>query len=197
MYQRRIKRALDIAMALLALIAAALPMGFIALLIKLDSRGPVFFCQKRVGLNKAYFYIYKFRTMRSDAPSEMPTHMMANPAAYITRVGRFLRQSSLDELPQLINILKGEMSFVGPRPALWNQFDLIAARDRVNAHSVRPGLTGLAQIKGRDELEIEEKAMIDGQYVKNVTFAADLDIMLKTVSAVISARGYREGAEKR
>lgn len=196
MYQKKIKRALDILLSLPALIVLALPMLLIALAIKLDSRGPVMFTQKRVGQNKGYFSIYKFRTMRVDAPSETPTHMLNGSENYITRVGRFLRKSSLDELPQLINILRGDMSIVGPRPALWNQFDLVEARDRVNANGVRPGLTGLAQVRGRDELEIEEKARYDGEYAGHVTFMNDARIVLETVKAVVSAKGYQEGAEK-
>lgn len=193
MYAKTVKRLLDIVLAALALIALALPMLLVAMAIKLDSKGPVMFKQKRVGLRKKYFTIYKFRTMRTDAPSETPTHMLTGSQSYITRVGRFLRISSVDELPQLLNILKGDMSFVGPRPALWNQFDLIEERDRVNAHAVRPGLTGLAQVRGRDELDIAEKAMYDGIYVRNLSFEYDARILLQTVIAVIYAEGYQEG----
>ena len=193
MYAKTLKRLLDVVLAALALAVLAVPMLLTALVIKLDSKGPVLFKQKRVGLRKQYFTIYKFRTMRTDAPSETPTHMLTGSNSYITRVGRYLRISSADELPQLVNILKGDMSFVGPRPALWNQFDLIEERDRLNAHAVRPGLTGLAQVRGRDELDIAEKAMYDGIYVRNVSFEYDLRILLQTVIAVIYAEGYREG----
>ena len=193
MYAKSVKRLLDVVLAAAAIVVLAVPMLLVALAIKLDSKGPVLFTQKRVGFRKKYFTIYKFRTMRTDAPSETPTHMMTGSGSYITRVGRYLRISSVDELPQLINILKGDMSFVGPRPALWNQFDLIGERDRVNAHAVRPGLTGLAQVRGRDELDIAEKAMYDGIYVRNLSFEYDLRILLQTVIAVIYAEGYQEG----
>lgn len=192
-YERYIKRAFDVITAAVLLLFSAIPFLLLALLIKLDSRGPVFFTQKRVGRDKCYFKIYKFRTMRVDAPAETPTHMLTESRRYITRVGRYLRISSLDELPQLINILKGDMSFVGPRPALWNQYDLIEARDRSGAHRVRPGLTGLAQIRGRDEIEIEDKAALDGVYSRNISLDYDLRIAFKTLYSVFNARGYQEG----
>ncbi len=161
--------------------------------IKMDSRGPVLFKQKRVGIHKTYFHIYKFRTMRIDTPKDMPTHMLANPDQYITKAGHFLRKSSLDELPQLFNILKGDMSFVGPRPALWNQYDLVAERDKYGANDVLPGLTGWAQINGRDELEIPVKAKLDGEYVKRMSFAFDLRCFLGTFVSVLKADGVYEG----
>jgi len=154
----------------------------------------VLFRQKRVGQGKRHFMIYKFRTMRTDAPKDQPTHLLQDPNAYITPVGRFLRRSSLDELPQLMNILKGEMAVVGPRPALWNQFDLIAERDRYGANDVRPGLTGWAQINGRDELPIEVKARLDGEYVKRMSFGFDLRCILGTVVKVLRSEDVVEGA---
>jgi O-antigen biosynthesis protein WbqP len=165
----------------------------IAILIKLDSKGPVFFKQKRVGKDKKHFYILKFRTMRTDTPKDMPTHMLSNPEIFITRVGKFLRKSSLDELPQLINILKGEMSIIGPRPALWNQYDLIEERDKYGANNVVPGLTGWAQINGRDELPIPVKAKLDGEYVENISFLFDLKVFFKTIKSVLKSEGVKEG----
>ncbi len=168
----------------------------IILIIKIDSKGPAFFIQKRIGKNKKTFNILKFRSMSIDAPKDAPTHQLNNADSYITKVGNFLRKTSLDELPQLINIIKGEMSIVGPRPALWNQFDLIEERDKYNANDVRPGLTGLAQIKGRDELSIEVKSMYDGEYVKNITFLNDVKIILGTIFKVVSREGIQEGNKK-
>ncbi len=196
MYASFFKRILDVLLALLMLIVLSVPLALIALAIKIDSKGPILFTQKRVGANKTHFKIYKFRTMKSDTPGETPTHLLKDPQAYITRVGRILRVTSLDELPQLINILLGHMSFIGPRPALWNQFDLIEARDKVKANAVRPGLTGLAQVHGRDELEIEEKARLDGEYVRRITFTGDFRIILDTVKVVFGQKGYREGERK-
>lgn len=196
MYASFFKRILDVLLALLMLILLSVPLALIALAIKIDSKGPILFTQKRVGANKTHFKIYKFRTMKSDTPGETPTHLLKDPQAYITRVGRILRVTSLDELPQLINILLGHMSFIGPRPALWNQFDLIEARDKVKANAVRPGLTGLAQVHGRDELEIEEKARLDGKYVRHITFTGDFRIILDTVKVVFGQKGYREGERK-
>ena len=193
MYKRFGKRALDFALALTALIALAIPGALIALWIKLDSRGPVFFRQKRVGRGKAHFMILKFRTMRADAPKDVPTHLLGDPYAFITRSGRFLRKTSLDELPQLINILRGEMSFVGPRPALWNQFDLIARRDEEGAGDVRPGLTGWAQVNGRDELPIDVKARVDGEYVRHMGPGMDARCVLRTLRDAFCGRGVVEG----
>ncbi len=161
--------------------------------IKLDSRGPVFFKQKRVGIHKTYFNILKFRTMRIDTPKDMPTHLLENPEQYITRVGKFLRKTSLDELPQIINILKGDMSIIGPRPALWNQEDLIAERDKYGANDVMPGLTGWAQVNGRDELEIPVKARLDGEYVKHLSFRMDCICFLRTITSVLKHEGVVEG----
>lgn len=193
MYQRLIKRALDIILSLCAIVVLSVPMLALALWIKLDSPGPVFFTQKRVGKNKTYFSILKFRTMRVDAPHDMPTHLLQNPDAYITRSGRFLRKTSLDELPQIFNILLGEMSIVGPRPALWNQDDLIALRDLYGANDVTPGLTGWAQVNGRDELEISEKARYDGEYTRNITFKMDVTCFVMTFVNVLKSKGVVEG----
>lgn len=195
-YARYAKRAIDVVLAILLLIALAIPMLMIAALIRLDSRGRVLFRQKRLGLHEQPFTIYKFRTMRVDAPSEMPTRMLTGSAHYITRVGKYLRISSLDELPQLFNILKGDMSFVGPRPTLENETALTRARERENAYSVRPGLTGLAQIRGRDELLPDEKAYLDGVYVRNMSLYYDFRIVLGTVFAVVNAEGYQEGGDE-
>jgi O-antigen biosynthesis protein WbqP len=147
------------------------------------------FRQKRVGKHKTYFEILKFRTMRTDCPKDVPTHLMKDPSRWLTRTGRFLRRTSIDELPQIFNILKGDMSIVGPRPALWNQYDLIEERDKYGANDVTPGLTGWAQVNGRDELDIEEKARLDGEYVRNLSFAMDLKCFLRTITAVIRAEG--------
>ena len=193
MYQRYVKRALDIVISSCGLIALSPVLLLLALWIRLDSPGPVFFKQKRVGKHKTYFNILKFRTMRTDAPHDMPTHLLSNPDAYITRSGRFLRKTSLDELPQIINILVGEMSVVGPRPALWNQDDLIAQRDLYGANDVTPGLTGWAQVNGRDELEIEEKARLDGEYVSHLTFKMDATCFLMTFGNVLKQKGVLEG----
>ena len=190
-----VKRALDIALSLLALVVLSPLMLILAAIIRATSPGPVFFRQKRVGLNKTHFMIYKYRTMRIDAPKDQPTHLLKNPDAFITPVGRFLRRSSLDELPQLINIVKGEMALVGPRPALWNQFDLIAERDKYGANAVRPGLTGWAQINGRDELPIDVKARLDGEYVRRMSLAFDARCVLGTVFSVLRSEGIVEGAQ--
>ncbi|MGI6173916.1 MAG: sugar transferase [Christensenellales bacterium] len=193
MYLRYGKRALDIALSLLALTVLSIPGALIAIWIKLDSKGAVFFRQKRVGKGKSLFKIYKFRTMRTDAPADAPTHLLQNPASYITKSGAFLRKTSLDELPQLINILKGEMSFIGPRPALWNQYDLLLERDKYGANDVLPGLSGWAQINGRDELPIPEKARLDGEYVKHMGFAMDMKCFFLTFLSVLRHEGVAEG----
>lgn len=193
MYQRYGKRMLDIICSLCGVVLFSPVFLILAVWIKLDSPGPVFFKQKRVGKNKTYFNILKFRTMRTDAPHDMPTHLLENPEAFITRSGAFLRKTSLDELPQIINILRGEMSVVGPRPALWNQDDLLAERDRYGANDVTPGLTGWAQVNGRDELEIEEKARLDGEYVRNLTFKMDATCFLMTFGNVLKQKGVVEG----
>ena len=190
----RFKRAMDFLLSLLALIVLSPVLLATSLAVKLTSPGPVFFMQKRVGIGKSHFMIYKFRTMRTDAPKDAPTHLLQNAQSFITPVGKFLRASSLDELPQLINILKGEMSIVGPRPALWNQFDLIAERDKYGANDVLPGLTGWAQINGRDELPIDVKAKLDGEYIRRMSFAFDLRCIFGTVFSVLRRDGIREGA---
>ncbi len=187
------KRCVDFIMALVALILFWWVLAILCIAIKIDSPGPVFFKQKRVGLHKTYFNILKFRTMRIDTPKDMPTHMLSNPDQYITKVGKFLRKSSLDELPQIINILNGEMSIVGPRPALWNQYDLIEERDKYGANDVVPGLTGWAQINGRDELEIPVKAKLDGEYVEKFGLAMDIKCFFGTITAVLSHKGVVEG----
>ena len=187
------KRTLDLILSFGACLVLSPALLLLCIAIKMDSRGPVLFKQKRVGIHKTYFPIYKFRTMRIDTPKDMPTHLLANPDQYITKVGHFLRKSSLDELPQLFNILKGDMSFVGPRPALWNQDDLVAERDKYGANDELPGLTGWAQINGRDELEIPVKAKLDGEYVKRMSFAFDLRCFLGTFVSVLKADGVYEG----
>ena len=193
MYQRFVKRMLDVILSLCGLVILSPVFLLLAVWIKLDSPGPVFFKQKRVGKHKTYFNILKFRTMRTDAPHDMPTHLLENPETFITRSGAFLRRTSLDELPQIINILMGEMSVVGPRPALWNQDDLLSERDRYGANDVTPGLTGWAQVNGRDELEIEEKARMDGEYVRQLTFKMDATCVLMTVGSVLRQKGVVEG----
>lgn len=188
-----IKRVLDFCISLIGLIILLPIFLIIALIIKIESKGPIIFKQKRVGKNKEYFEILKFRTMRIDAPKDMPTHMLKNPNTYITKVGRFLRKTSLDELPQLINILKGDMSIIGPRPALWNQEDLIEERDKYNVNSVLPGLTGLAQINGRDKLEIPIKVQYDREYVEKISLILDLKIFFKTILKIFKYDEVIEG----
>ena len=184
---------MDFTFALLALSLFWWVFLILCIAIKLDSPGPILFKQKRVGLHKKHFEILKFRTMRIDTPKDMPTHMLSNPEQYITKVGKFLRKSSLDELPQVINILVGEMSIIGPRPALWNQFDLIKERDKYGANDVVPGLTGWAQINGRDELEIPVKAKLDGEYVEKFGLLMDLKCFFGTITAVLFHKGVVEG----
>ena len=193
MYRNCVKRGLAIVLSLVGLLTLGWLLILLSIAIKLDSPGPVLFRQKRVGLGKSHFYILKFRTMRIDTPKDMPTHLLVNPEQYITRVGRFLRKTSLDELPQLFNILAGHMAIVGPRPALWNQFDLIAERDKYGANDIRPGLTGWAQINGRDELEIDVKACYDGEYVERMSLGFDIRCILGTITAVIRRDGVVEG----
>lgn len=192
-YNRFVKRGFDLLLSALVLIVLSPLLLILVIAIKLDSEGPVLFRQKRIGLNCSTFQILKFRTMRIDTPSDVPTHLLKDPNQYITRVGNFLRKTSLDELPQLWNIFLGQMSFVGPRPALWNQYDLIEARDLYRANAVRPGLTGWAQINGRDELEISEKARLDGEYVSRLGFLFDLKCFFGTFSYVLGRRGVVEG----
>ena len=194
---RYIKRIIDILLSGLAIIILSPLLLILCIAIKLDSPGPIFFTQKRVGIHKTYFQIYKFRTMRTDTPKDMPTHMLANPEQYITKTGRFLRKTSLDELPQIFNIFKGDMSIVGPRPALWNQDDLVAERDKYGANDVTPGLTGWAQINGRDELEIPVKAKLDGEYVKKYGFTMDVRCFFGTFLSVLRQDGVVEGGTGR
>lgn len=188
-----IKRVIDIIIAFIGSILLIPLLIIIIIAIKIDSSGPILFKQKRVGKNKKYFKIYKFRTMRIDTPKDKPTHLLENPEQYITKVGRFLRKTSLDELPQIWNILTGQMSIIGPRPALWNQFDLIEERDKYGANNIRPGLTGWAQINGRDELLIPEKAKFDGEYVKRMSFLFDCKCFFGTISSIIKHEGVVEG----
>lgn len=188
-----IKRMVDFILSLLALIFLSWLFVILCIAIKIDSPGPILFKQKRVGLHKTHFNILKFRTMRIDTPKDMPTHMLSNPDQYITKVGKFLRKSSLDELPQIINILAGQMSIVGPRPALWNQYDLIEERDKYGANDVLPGLTGWAQINGRDELEIPVKAKLDGEYIEKFGPVMDLKCFFGTITAVLFHKGVVEG----
>ncbi|KAF1303528.1 sugar transferase [Enterococcus sp. JM9B] len=193
MYRNGLKRGIDFLLSLIGIIVLSPIFLLLFLAIKLDSKGPIIFKQKRVGKNKRYFNIYKFRTMRVDTPKEMPTHLLENPDYFITKVGKFLRKTSLDELPQLWNILKGDMAIIGPRPCLWNQYDLIEARDLYGANDIRPGLTGLAQISGRDELEIPVKARLDGTYTKEMSFALDVKCFFGTIGAVFKSDGVVEG----
>lgn len=193
MYQKFIKRGIDFTLSLIGLVVLSPVFLLLCVWIKLDSKGPILFKQKRVGKNKTYFSILKFRTMYIDTPKDMPTHMLADPEQYITKAGKFLRKTSLDELPQIINILKGEMAVIGPRPALWNQDDLIAERDKYGANNVRPGLTGWAQINGRDELEIPVKAKLDGEYVKKLSFLFDCRCFFCTILSVLKSDGVVEG----
>ncbi|MCR5033731.1 MAG: sugar transferase [Lachnospiraceae bacterium] len=192
-YQKVIKRGLDLLLSFICILLLSPLLLILSLLVKCTSKGPVFFRQKRVGLHKKHFEILQYRTLRIDPPKDMPTHMLADPDQYITKIGKFLRKSSLDELPQLFNILKGEMSFVGPRPALWNQYDLLEERDKYGANDVVPGLTGWAQINGRDELEIPVKAALDGEYVRRLSFAFDLKCFFGTFSSVLGGKGVVEG----
>ena len=187
------KRLIDIILSLLGLIILSPVFLLLIIAIKIDSRGPVLFKQKRIGIHKSHFHILKFRTMRIDTPKDTPTHLLENPEQWITRVGKFLRKTSLDELPQIINILKGEMSIIGPRPALWNQYDLIKERDKYRANDVPVGLTGWAQINGRDELPIELKAKLDGEYVDQISFIMDIKCFFGTIVSVFKSDGVVEG----
>jgi O-antigen biosynthesis protein WbqP len=193
MYCHFFKRFFDFWLSFFAILVLALPMFILAIAIKLDSRGPVFFVQKRVGKGKKHFNILKFRTMRVDTPHDAPTHELSDPKKWITRVGGFLRKTSLDELPQIFNIFVGQMSIIGPRPALWNQYDLIEERDKYGANDVRPGLTGWAQINGRDELEIPVKAALDGVYIERMGFFFDMKCFFGTFLSVLRSDGVVEG----
>lgn len=194
MYQKYLKRIIDVVLSAAGILLLAVPMLIIAIIIKLDSPGPVFFRQKRVGLNKTHFYILKFRSMSTSAPANMPTHMLSNAEDYLTKWQKFIRKSSIDELPQMFNILAGSMSVIGPRPALWNQYDLIEERDRYGANDVRPGLTGWAQINGRDELPVEVKACFDGEYVERMSFWFDCRCFFATIGKVLKREGVVEGS---
>lgn len=197
-----VKQILDYLFSIILIIVLSPMLLIIALIIKLDSKGPVLFKQKRIGKDCIEFDVYKFRSMRTDTPSDMPTHLFQNAESYITASGNFLRKSSLDELPQLFNILKGEMSFIGPRPALWNQYDLIQARENqaerlgVNANSIKPGITGWAQVNGRDDLPIDVKADLDGFYAFNLSFKLDIKILFMTFFSVLTSKGVSEGGPK-
>lgn len=188
-----IKRILDIILSLCGMIVLSPLFLVLIIAIKLDSKGPVLFKQKRIGLHKKHFFILKFRTMRIDTPKDTPTHLLENPEQWITKIGKFMRKTSLDELPQIWNIFVGDMSIIGPRPALWNQYDLIEERDRYGANDVLPGLTGWAQINGRDELPIKQKAELDGYYVKNMSFALDCRCFFGTILSVLKSDGVVEG----
>lgn len=193
MYRTFFKRLLDIILSGCAIVILSPLLLIIAVAIKIDDPGPVLFRQKRVGIHKTHFSIMKFRTMKMDTPKDTPTHLLENPEQYITKVGKFLRKSSLDELPQIFQIFTGKMSIIGPRPALWNQFDLIAERDKYGANDVRPGLTGWAQINGRDELPIDVKARLDGEYVEKLSFLFDCKCFFGTIGAVLKHDGVVEG----
>ena len=193
MYRRIIKPILDVTLSLIGLILFSWLFLIIIIAIEIDDPGPVFFTQKRVGKDKKCFKLYKFRSMKMSTPHDTPTHLLENPEQYITRVGAVIRKFSLDEIPQLFNILKQDMSVIGPRPALWNQYDLIEERDKYGANDIKPGLTGWAQINGRDELEIAEKARLDGEYVKRMSFPFDCKCFFGTVFAVLRADGVVEG----
>jgi O-antigen biosynthesis protein WbqP len=193
MYNLFLKRWLDFLISSVGIILLAVPMLIIALIIIISDPGPVFFRQKRIGKDKTYFNLLKFRSMRTDTPRDCPTHMLENPEQYITKIGKFLRKSSLDELPQLFNIWTGKMSIIGPRPALWNQDDLIFERDKYGANDIKPGLTGWAQINGRDELEIPIKASLDGEYVEKRGFLFDCKCFFGTFKSVLKSDGVVEG----
>jgi len=193
MYAKFLKRLIDVLLSGCALIVLS-PLYFIlAIIIKIDSPGPILFKQERVGIHKTHFDILKFRTMRIDTPCDVPTHMLENPDEWITHVGKYLRKTSLDELPQIAQIFTGKMSIIGPRPALWNQYDLISERDKYGANDIRPGLTGWAQINGRDELEIPAKAMLDGEYTTKMSVAMDWKCFWGTIVAVLKHDGVVEG----
>ena len=193
MYQKFGKRLLDIILSGCGIVVLAPVYLILAIAIKIDDPGPVFFRQKRVGIHKSHFQIMKFRTMKMETPRDVPTHMLENPEQYITRVGKVLRKTSLDELPQIFQIFTGKMSIIGPRPALWNQFDLIEERDKYGANDIRPGLTGWAQINGRDELPIDVKARFDEEYVENLSFRFDCKCFFGTIASVLKSDGVVEG----
>lgn len=193
MYKSFFKRFFDIVLSFMGLVVLILPMLIVALIIKLDSKGPVLFTQKRIGIHKKEFTIYKFRSMKTDVPKDVPTHLLADSESFMTSWQKFIRKTSIDELPQLFNILIGDMSIIGPRPALWNQFDLIAERDKYGANDVRPGLTGWAQINGRDELPIPVKAKFDGEYIEKFSLGFDCKCFFGTIAKVLQSDGVVEG----
>ena len=191
------KRTIDLILSGIGIVVSAIPMLVIALLIKLSDPGPALFQQKRIGLHKKHFMLLKFRSMKMSTPHDIPTHQLKNPEQYLLKIGAFLRKYSLDELPQLFNIFRGEMSFIGPRPALWNQYDLIAEREKYGANDVKPGLSGWAQINGRDELEIPVKARLDGEYVRRMSFWFDCQCFWRTIGKVLRHDGVVEGGTGR
>lgn len=199
MYKHFFKRFIDIVLSFIGIVVLALPMLVFAFIIKAEDRGTAFFRQKRIGIHKTQFNLLKFRSMKMSTPHDMPTHMLENPEQYILRCGRWMRKMSIDELPQIFNIFTGKMSIIGPRPALWNQDDLIAERDKYGANDVKPGLTGWAQINGRDELEIPAKAKLDGEYVAALNaghgkgFAMDCKCFFGTIKSVLCHEGVVEG----
>lgn len=188
-----LKRSLDVLLSIMGIVILCPIFLIIIIAIKWDSKGPIFFKQKRIGKGKKYFNILKFRTMYIDTPKDMPTHLLKNPERYITKVGKILRKTSLDELPQIFNILKGDMAIIGPRPALWNQYDLIEARDNGGSNNIRPGLTGWAQIHGRDELPISKKAELDNYYTKHMNLVLDIRCFCGTIKSVFCQEGIVEG----
>ena len=195
MYTTYIKRLLDIVFSMIGLVVCAVPMLIISVIIKIEDPGPALFTQKRVAKGKAYFILYKFRSMKLSTPHDTPTHLLTNPEQYLLKCGKIIRKLSIDELPQLFNILKGDMSIIGPRPALWNQFDLVEERDKYGANDIKPGLTGWAQINGRDEISMEEKVRLDGEYVQKMSFLFDVKCVIGTVKAVFKEDGICEGKQ--
>lgn len=196
MYKEKYKRMIDVALSGMGLIVLAVPMVVISILIMLDTKGPAFFLQKRVGIHKTHFWIIKFRSMPTTVPKDTPTHQLENAGSFLTPLQEAIRKYSIDEIPQLFNILMGDMSFVGPRPALWNQYDLLEERDKYGANDVKPGLTGWAQINGRDELPIDVKAAYDGEYVEKQSFLFDLKCFVGTFTKVLTHDGVVEGGNK-
>ena len=193
MYKHFIKRIIDIVVSFCGIIVLGIPMAVFTLIIKREDPGPVLFKQKRVGIHKTYFQLYKFRSMKMSTPHDIPTHLLENPEQYLLKCGKWMRKYSIDELPQMFNVLKGDMAIIGPRPALWNQDDLIAERDKYGANDVKPGITGWAQINGRDELEIPVKARFDGEYAQNENFIMDVKCFFGTIGKVFKAEGVVEG----
>ncbi len=196
MYREYGKRIEDVSIALAALVILGLPMLLVAAAIRLTSKGPALFRQKRFGKDKKLFTVYKFRTMSTKAPKNMPTNSFTNADSYITPLGGVLRKLSIDELPQLLNVIKGEMSIVGPRPVIKTEKKLISLRQKYHANSVKPGITGWAQVNGRDDLDDQRKAEMDGEYVQRLSFLTDVKIMIKTIGAVLMMSGHTEGNER-